>query len=143
MSYNCKTILVLANDPEIMGSVSAMAWRYNAEVYSGETAIDLIAIPADLQIVDRTCTKRKDWEAYLDYLSQLGAPMGMQAYIDCPELLEVPTEDKTPIIIVDNLPTIVADLSYPEPVKPASSMHFISYSSVDDIKERIARILGA
>jgi hypothetical protein len=135
-----KTILIISNDSELVNSVNEVAGRVGAEVYHSETAIDLIGMPASIQIVDRTCTEDEDWDAYLDYLNTLQEPLGVDAYIDCPELADAPKEDRTPLIIVDNLPPIVAKSSYPDPGKPADSLFFISYSDPSDIKTRIEKL---
>lgn len=138
MGYNDKqkTILVLSNDGELINLVNEMAERIGADVILGDTAIDLIGIPADLQIVDRTCTDKDDWEAYLDYLTLLDKPLGEDIRRECPGLSDT-SEDLTPLIMVDNLPSIVADLSYPDPVKEEGSLCYISYSETNIIREKM------
>lgn len=142
MGYNDKqkTILVLSVDDELINSVNEVADRIGADVILSDTAIDLIGILADLQIVDRTCTEPDDWEAYLDYLTLLDKAIDKDAYDSCPELRDE-SADQTPLIIIDNLPPIVADLSYPDPKKAEGSVFYISYSSTHEIAELTERLL--
>ncbi|MHB1455398.1 MAG: hypothetical protein ACYC0V_00625 [Armatimonadota bacterium] len=142
MGYNVhrKTILLLSDDSKLVNSVNDVANRIGADVILSDTAIDLIGIPADLQIVDRTCTEQDDWDAYLDYLGLLDKPLGEELCGSCPELCDT-SADQTPLIIVDNLPPIVADLSYLDPIKVEGSVFYISYSSTHEIAGLTERLL--
>ncbi len=95
-----KRILVISSDCGLVCSVYDAAEGLDAEVVQSLSGIDLIGLPADLQVVEVDDIASDDWGAYLEYLKSLDRMSGRDAVLDCPELLEAPTRDDTPMILL-------------------------------------------
>lgn len=89
------TVLLPKDDVILKSRINKSAQYYGAEVIEAETAVDLVVSSSNILIVDRTCAKPDEWSIYLDFVEESHQPLGIDFYLDFPEMAGVPDEDQS------------------------------------------------